>query len=392
MTIFLRVTAAVCLSLCLAALPAMPAAVCWAADEVPITGEAAVLMDAGSGQVLFAKAQDLRWSPASTTKTMTLLLVMEAVEQGRITMSDQVMVSDQAYRMGGSQIWLDPGERLTVKDLLLAIALQSANDACIALAEHVAGSEAAFVKLMNARAKELGCQNTRFTNCHGLHDPDHYTTALDLAIIGREAARHPRLLEMTATWQEYLRGGKTWLVNTNELVKTYQGCDGLKTGSHTQGKACLVATAKRDGLRLVAVVLGAPTSKTRFAEARALLNYGFATYKGVSLATPGEVVKRARVHAGVAERVDLVPAADAVVAVKKMEAEGLTRRIVAPDVVRAPVTRGGRVGEVQLVDKAGKVVARMDLVAAQEVKAVRYWPLVWRLFERAVGLVPAAGK
>lgn len=355
-------------------------------DVLNITALAAVLMDAGSGQVLYSKEPDLHWPPASITKVMTMLLVVEALEQGKIKLEDQVPVSDEAYRMGGSQIWLDPGERLTVKDLLYAIALQSANDACIALAEHLAGSETAFVQLMNERAKELGAKNTNFTNAHGLHDPDFYVSAMDMALFAREAVKHPKLLEFTSTFQEYLRGGKTWLVNTNRLLRFYQGADGLKTGSHSQAKSNLVATAKRDGLRLIAVVLGAETSQIRFNESSALLNYGFANYKGVALANRTEVVKKVRVYAGDIDFVDAVPATETVVAVKKGEAEGLTRRVMVPDLVPAPVKKGAKVGELQVVDKAGNVVGRVDLVAVQEAKALPYPKLVLKLFLRAIGL------
>lgn len=355
-------------------------------DVLNITALAAVLMDAGSGQVLYSKEPDLHWPPASITKVMTMLLVVEALEQGKIKLEDQVPVSDEAYRMGGSQIWLDPGERLTVKDLLYAIALQSANDACIALAEHLAGSETAFVQLMNERAKELGAKNTNFTNAHGLHDPDFYVSAMDMALFAREAVKHPKLLEFTSTFQEYLRGGKTWLVNTNRLLRFYQGADGLKTGSHSQAKSNLVATAKRDGLRLIAVVLGAETSQIRFNESSALLNYGFANYKGVALANRTEVVKKVRVYAGDIDFVDAVPATETVVAVKKGEAGGLTRRVMVPDLVPAPVKKGAKVGELQVVDKAGNVVGRVDLVAVQEAKALPYPKLVLKLFLRAIGL------
>ncbi len=355
-------------------------------DVVKITAVSAVLMDAGSGQVLYSKDPDVRWPPASITKVMTMLLVTEALEQGKIKLEDQVPVSDEAYRMGGSQIWLDPGERLTVKDLLYAIALQSANDACIALAEHVAGSEAAFVQLMNERARQLGAKNSNFANAHGLHDPDFYVSAMDMALIAREAVKHGEILKYTSTFQEYLRGGKTWLVNTNRLLRFYQGADGLKTGSHSQAKSNLVATAKRDGLRLISVVLGAETSQVRFNESAALLNYGFANYKGVALASKTEVVKKVRVYAGDIDFVDAVPADDTVVGVKKGETEGLTRRIMVPDLIPAPVQKGAKVGELQVVDKAGNIVGQVPLVAVQEAKALPYPKLVLKLFLRAIGM------
>ena len=209
---------------------------------------------------------------------------------------------------------------------------------------------------------------------------------MDMALFAREAVKHSEILKYTSTFQEYLRGGKTWLVNTNRLLRFYQGADGLKTGSHSQAKSNLVATAKRDGLRLIAVVLGAETSQIRFNESAALLNYGFANYKGVVLANKTEVVKKVRVYAGDIDFVDAVPAEDTVVGVEKGEAEGLTRRIMVPDLIPAPVKKGAKVGELQVVDKAGNIVGQVPLVAIQEAKALPYPKLVLKLFLRAIGM------
>jgi len=245
-----------------------------AEDSIP--AKSAILMDQQSGRVLFEQNADEPVAPASITKIMTLLLVIEALEEGKISLEDKVVTSELAASMGGSQIWLEPGEEMTVDELLRAVAIASANDASVALAEHVAGSEPAFIERMNKRAAQLGMQNTRFLNCTGLDEEGHVTTARDVAIVSRELISHPMIIEYSTIWMDELRNGETQLVNTNKLVRFYPGATGLKTGTTSIAGSCLSATATRDGLSLVAVVMGAPNSDSRFAAARGLLDYGFA--------------------------------------------------------------------------------------------------------------------
>ena len=258
-----------------------------AEDSIP--AKSAILMDQQSGRVLFEQNADEPVAPASITKIMTLLLVIEALEEGKISLEDKVVTSELAASMGGSQIWLEPGEEMTVDELLRAVAIASANDASVALAEHVAGSEPAFIERMNKRAAQLGMQNTRFLNCTGLDEEGHVTTARDVAIVSRELISHPMIIEYSTIWMDELRNGETQLVNTNKLVRFYPGATGLKTGTTSIAGSCLSATATRDGLSLVAVVMGAPNSDSRFAAARGLLDYGFANYVSV---TPPSIADR----------------------------------------------------------------------------------------------------
>ena len=244
--------------------------------DLPV--KSAVLMDQGSGTILYAENEDVQLPPASITKVMSLLLVMEAIDSGKISLTDKVVCSDTAAAYGGSQIWLKPGEEMTVDDLLKAAAISSANDATVCLAEYVAGSEEAFIGLMNQRAAELGMANTTFRCAAGLDQPGHLSTAKDVAIMSRALLGHPLILNYSTVWMDSLRGGETQLVNTNRMIRFYQGATGLKTGTTSGAGSCLAASASRDGLGLIAVVMGADTSDHRFAAARSLLDWGFANF------------------------------------------------------------------------------------------------------------------
>lgn len=248
--------------------------------EVEVKAKASVLMDAATGTVLMSQNPHEKLYPASVTKIMTLLLVAEAIESGKIQMTDVVTASTNASKKGGSQIWLKEGEQMTVDDLIKATAVASANDACTALGEYLAGSDEAFVKMMNERAKALSMNDTNFENCTGLDDTaeNHVTSAYDIAIMSRELLKYEKILTYTTIWMDSLRGGKTELVNTNKLIRFYDGATGLKTGTTSKAGCCVSATAKRDGLHLIAVVLGSANSDDRFGGARAMLNWGFANY------------------------------------------------------------------------------------------------------------------
>lgn len=281
-----------------------------AAQELPdmkveVNAKSAVLMEASTGEILMSKNAHEKVWPASVTKIMSLLLITEAVDQGKIALTDVVTVSREASQKGGSQIWLKEGEQMTVDDLLKATAVASANDACSALGEYIAGSDTAFVKMMNDRAKELGMNDTNFENCTGLDDTaeNHVTSAYDVAIMSRELIKHERIRNYTTIWTDTLRGGETQLVNTNKLIRFYKGATGLKTGTTSKAGCCVSATAERDGLSLIAVVMGSDSSDDRFSGARAMLDWGFANYSLVELAVEPSLITDVNVIGGTTDKI-----------------------------------------------------------------------------------------
>ncbi|NLG79383.1 MAG: D-alanyl-D-alanine carboxypeptidase [Firmicutes bacterium] len=362
------------------------------APSIPITAGSAILMEATSGRVLFEKEPDKRMAPASITKIMTMLLAMEAIEQGKASLDDMVVTSEHAMEMGGSQIWLEVGEEMSLADLMKAIAIVSANDASVAVAEHIAGSEEAFVDMMNQRARELGMTGTRFTNCHGLPHRDHYTTARDIAIMSRALLRYPKVHEWFTTWIDYVRGGKNILVNTNRLVKFYEGADGLKTGFTEEAGYCLAATAKRGGLRLISVVLNVADSQLRFREASALLDFGFRHYAGVEIASQGQVVAQVDVARGIVEKVDVVAKDPLVAVVPRGEEAKVKSEMTLPDRVSAPVQKGQKVGDLIARLEDGTEIARVDLVAAEEVKRGNVFRVVLRATRNLLRTLFRVGK
>jgi len=343
-----------------------------------------ILVDVLSRQVLFEKDADARMAPASLTKIMTLLLAVEAIEGERLSLADKVVASENAESYGGTEIWLEPGEEMSVEDILLSIAVASANDASVALAEHMCGSEEEFVALMNERAAELGMVNTRFANCHGLDEEGHYTTARDMAILSCEASRHPLLLQYTAVYERRIRDGETWLVNRNRLVHFYQGCDGLKTGWTNEAGYSVAVTARRGGTRLVAVVMGADNSTDRFADATKLLNWGFASFTSVAVAEKGRSYGAVQVDLGREREVLAVVPADHGVLLPKGKESEITREVVLARWVKAPVRRGDEVG-LLVVRRNGTEVGRYPLVADRDVGRVSFLGLWWRLFGRVLG-------
>lgn len=335
--------------------------------------ESAILVEPTTGLVMFEKAPDEPRAPASITKVMTLLLVMEALDSGEITLNDTVTCSEHASSMGGSQIWFEPGEEMTVDELLRATAIASANDAAVALGEHIAGSEEAFVAMMNERAKELGMVNTTFKNATGLDAEGHITTARDIMIMCSELLKHEKITEYTTVWMDTLRNGETQLVNTNKLIKYYDGATGLKTGTTDDAKYCLAASAKRDGMSLVAVVLGAETTNERFGSAKGLLDYGFSEYEMRPLPDDSELPKEIAVKGG-EKRTAAVISSPPETALCEKRAGELTLTFTVADSVDAPVTEGDVIGEcVVLADgeelcsyelKAGENVGKMTLPKA----------------------------
>ena len=319
-----------------------------AAPPVEIKAKSAVLMDASTGKVLMKHNESEKVYPASVTKIMPLLLITEAIDAGKIALSDVVTVSGTAASKGGSQIWLKEGEQMTVDDLLKATAVYSANDACSALGEYLAGSEEAFVKMLNDRAKELGMNSTHFENCTGLDDTteNHLTTALDVAVMSRELLKHEIITNYTTIWMDSLREGQTELVNTNKLVRFYEGTTGLKTGTTSKAGCCVSASALREGTHLIAVVMGSDNSTDRFETAKAMLNWGFANYSTVTPEIDTSLIPEVGVINGVVEKITpKIPKPDAVLIEKGREAD-ITQTIDLAVDVAAPVEQGQVLGTV----------------------------------------------
>lgn len=360
------------------------------AATLDIGAPSAILIEAHTGQILFEKDIDTPRPPASMTKIMTMLLVMEALERGQISLDDIVVASENAARMGGTQIWLAAGEEMSVDDLLKSVAIASANDSAVALAEHVSGAMEVFVKRMNERAQELGATNTIFVNPTGLPKgdggPENLTTARDMAIMSMELLRHPAILSYTSIWIDQVRGGNPVLNNTNRLVRYYDGCDGLKTGYIDASKHCLTATAKRGDLRLVSVVLGADTSTQRYDDTRKLLDYGFANYQAVPVATKGEVLGEARVSRGELETVTVAAKSDLTVVLPKSESAEVVTELVFESRIVAPVTDGQIVGTL-VVRKGDRMLGSVDLVAVQAVKKGNPIKLFFRSVKNLFGMV-----
>ncbi|SHI34016.1 D-alanyl-D-alanine carboxypeptidase family protein [Propionispora hippei] len=334
--------------------------------QLTTTAESAVLMDA-NGTVLFEKDSHKRLPPASVTKIMTLLLAVEAVEQGKVSLTDEVSISENAYKQGGSQIWLEPGERMSLRELLIAIAVVSANDAAMAVMEHIYGSEQAGVEAMNRRAAELGLADTHFNSVNGLPAPEHYMSAYDTAIIAKEAVTHPLYLEFCGIKEYWLRGGKNWLVNTNKLLWWYKGADGLKTGWTEEAKYCFAGTAKRDGLRLISVVFATPEPRSHLRESMKLLDWGFANFSAAPIVTQGTVVEQAKVMKGVAKEVPLVAAKDLTLLMAKNKKSNIEKKVNIESDIMAPVKEGEKYGEL-IVTQDGQEIGKVDLVAEQAVE------------------------
>ena len=353
------------------------------ADELALDAPSALLMEKRTGTVLYAKDEHTPREPASVTKVMTLLLTMEAIDSGALSYDDTVSGSAHAASMGGSQIWLKVGEKMRVEELIKAVCVVSGNDAAVALGEHLAGSEEAFVARMNERAKELGMNDTHFVNCTGLPAEGHLTSACDIALMSRELIlKHPDIRRFTTIWMDSLRGGQSMLVNTNKLVRFYDGATGLKTGSTSTARYCISATAERDGMELIAVVLGGSTSDKRFTDAKTLLNYGFANYTLVSV-VPETPLPAVPVALGTQKTVQPVLTEDNALLLEKSRANGLTQRVALPEQLAAPVEAGEPLGTLEICDAAGGTVASLPLLAGETVARVTWAQLFVRLLAAA---------
>lgn len=365
-------------ALCVSAAAAGPAVSC----------PSALLMEKQTGTVLFAQDEHTPREPASVTKIMTLLLVMEAIDSGALSYDDVVTGSAHAAGMGGSQIWLKENEQMTVRDLLKAVCIVSGNDAAVALAEHLAGSEDAFVERMNARAQELGMNDTHFVNCTGLPAAGHLTSACDIALMSRELIlHHPDIRQFTTVWMDSLRGGESMLVNTNKLIRFYDGATGLKTGSTGSAGYCLSATAEKNGMELIAVVLKGKTSDERFSDAKSLLNYGFSTWSLVTV-TPDEVLPPVPVMLGVRGTVQPVLTSENTLLVEKTLANGLTKEVALAESVAAPVYAGDTLGQLTVRDAAGNTVAELPILAGEDVGHVTFVQMLGRCLARGFCVGP----
>lgn len=335
--------------------------------DLGLNAKSAILMEEATGNILYESNPDERLPIASVTKVMTMLLIMEAVDSGKISLDDMVTVSENAMSYGGSTMFLETGEQLTVNDMLKGIAVASANDGCVAMAEHLAGSESAFVDMMNEKAKELGMENTHFMNTNGLDEDDHYSSARDVAIMSRELMKHETIFNYTSIWMDTLRGGKFQLANTNKLIRFYDGANGLKTGSTSKALCCLSAAAKRNDMQLIAVVLGAPTSAERFASAKSLLDYGFANYAVNTQITAGDEVQKIAVEKGVDKEVGVVAGDSCSTLVKKGQEDNITKEIKIDETITAPIEAGQKIGTMT-ISRDSEVIADIDLNASSAVE------------------------
>ncbi|MDR0857557.1 MAG: D-alanyl-D-alanine carboxypeptidase [Oscillospiraceae bacterium] len=343
--------------------------------------KAAILVEAETGSVIFKLNEHERLAPASVTKIMTMLLVSEAIADASLTLDDIVTVSTAASQMGGSQIYLKENEQMSVRDLFKSVAVASANDASVALAEQIAGSEAAFVAQMNSRAKELGMNDTHFANCTGLPgNADHLTSAYDIAIMSRALIALPVIHEFSAIWTDTVRNGEFGLSNTNKLIRFYNGATGLKTGFTDSAKFCLSATAKRDGIEYIAVVLGAPTSDKRFEAAKTLLNHAFAGYTLTDVCADSALAP-IPVTLGKEKYVQPIVSGEAKILVEKAKLSGLKRTVTIAESAAAPLTAGQELGTLTISDGGGSVIVRAPLVCADAVEKLTWWDLFKRYVE-----------
>ncbi|WP_282155693.1 D-alanyl-D-alanine carboxypeptidase family protein [Cytobacillus gottheilii] len=353
--------------------------------------KSAILIERDTGTILYENNSKEQLPPASMTKVMTMLLIMEAIDEGKLTWDEKIRTSEYAASMGGSQIFLEPGEEMTTKEMLKGIAIGSGNDASVAMAERLAGSEDEFVEMMNSKAKELGLKDTFFKNPTGLPEEGHYSTAHDMSVMAKELLKYEDITSFTGTYESYLREGtdkKFWLVNTNKLVRFYPGVDGLKTGFTNEAKYCLTATAEVDGMRVIAVVFGAPTSKDRNAQVTKMLDYAFSQYKTHSVFERDHTLGKVKVSKGEHKFVDAVTSEPISLLTKKGESiDNVKQKIELSEDIKAPVKKGDEVGKI-IFEKDGKQIVGSKLVAKED-SADASW---WTLFKRSMGMFTKSGE
>nr|MBP3680727.1 D-alanyl-D-alanine carboxypeptidase [Clostridia bacterium] len=353
-----------------------------AKDELNLECESAILIEQNSGQVLYEKNMHEQLRPASVTKVMSILLIFEALESGKIKLDDKVPCSENAASMGGSQIWLDTREELSVNEMLKAIICVSANDCTVAMAEYMAGSESAFVDKMNERAKQLGMNDTTFKNCHGIDEDGHVTSSYDIALMSRELlTKHPDITNYTTIYMDTLRNGQSQLVNTNKLVRNYKGATGLKTGSTSLALFNLSASATRDDLSLIAVIMKAPTSAKRFSEAQRVLDYGFKNYEFKQFGKNGDVIGNVTVEKGIEKEVNAMLNGNCGVLLKKGSENNVVQNVNLPKKISAPVEKGQKIGQVTYT-LDGKLLQTVDIISDKEVKKESLMNVVSYIYEK----------
>jgi len=347
-------------------------------NDLAPNANSAILMEAVTGKILFSKNSNARLFPASMTKIMTMLLVMEAIDAGKISLKDYVVASKRAASIGGSQIFLKEGEKMTVEDLLKGVAISSGNDASVALAEYLAGSEESFVSKMNAKVKYLKLKNTHFVNSNGLPSKNHYSSAYDMAILARELLKYPQITAYTGKYEDYLRKNTKkpfWLVNTNKLVKFYEGLDGLKTGFTKDAKYCLTATAKRGNMRLIAVVMGEPDVKTRNKEVCDLLDYAFENYVNNIVYNKGDLIAKKIIEKGIPEVVEIRAKQPIGYLLRKDEKDSLkVVKKIEWKKLELPITKGQVIGKM-VFEKEGSKILTIDLVSSKDIKMADFWSI-----------------
>ncbi len=353
-------------------------------DSLNLSSEAAILMDAESGKILYEKNTQEQLPMASMTKIMSMLLIMENIEEGNLTYEDKVLISENASGMGGSQVFLQAGEEYTVSDLLKCIAVSSANDAVVAMAEKISGSVDAFVTLMNERAKELGLENTNFANPHGLDDENHHSTAYDMAVMARELLKHEDILKYTSIYEDYLTkpdGSQVWLVNTNRLVRFYDGVDGLKTGYTTEAGYCLTATAKKSDLRLISVVMASSSAEERSSDTSTLLTYGFNSFKNNIIYSKDKSLGKVKVEKGKIEEIDVYLKEDATEILSVTEKPSDYSFNIKVDKIVSPVKAGTVVGTAEIIDNNGNIVKEAEIIVKEDIEKAGFFDYLKQSFK-----------
>lgn len=346
-----------------------------------ISSGGAILMEQKTGKILYEYNSHEKLRPASVTKVMTILLIMESLSNGTINLDDNVPCSQKASNMGGSQIWLDTTETLTVNEMLKAICVVSANDCCVAMAEYIAGSEELFVELMNKRAKELGMNDTTFKNCHGIDEDGHLSSSYDIALMSRELiTNHPQITNYTTIWMDSLRDGSSELVNTNKLIRNYEGATGLKTGSTSTALFNLSATATRNNLSLIAVIMRGETSAIRFEEARKLLDYGFSNFQYIECSQKGDIIKTLNVDKGITGTVDAILEENSGCLISKGNAKNITFNISLNDNISAPISKGQKLGEV-IYTIDNETISKVNIVAKEDIKKLNFVNMSAKIIE-----------
>jgi len=349
-----------------------------AEENLLANAKSGMLIEATTGKILYEKNKDERVAVASMTKMVAQIIILESIEKGALSWDEKITVSKNAADMGGSQIWLQQGEQMTVRDLMKGITMASANDATVALAERIAGTEQAFVDLMNEKVKELGLKNTNFTNPTGLDEDNHYSSAYDMAIIAQELLKHDGILEFSSVYEDYIRQdtpNKFWVVNTNKLIRFYEGADGLKTGFTDNAGYCMAVTAKRDGMRLIAITLGEEKGSVRNTETSELLDYGFNIYKVDKIKNKGDVIKKVKIDKGTKEKIKISVDEDVVILKKKSELSKKYDLEIKIDDISLPVKKGDVLGKL-LVKDNGKVIKEVDLVSLDDVSKLGYFKTI----------------